>query len=214
MSRGRARDVLADLPARERALLDELMFIADLQMAAGNEADPLRLVRRVQRELAEPQVVEAERVALVLADMERMMEAHPELAGTEPDSEGYQLVTRMLSPVGGAFPSSGTCLDRIASRPDEVAVAFLVQEYFADDHYHAYRMKECITDLLTTGDYGPLPLAVVEDRLRESWPSHSPNSNWAKAVAAGRAIVGDDFDAWYREVRGKSYDREWLEAWF
>ena len=214
LSRGRARDVLAELAPRNRALLDELMFIADLQMAAGNEADPLRLLRRVQRELAAPQVVEAERVVLVLADMERVLEAHPELPGAEPGPEGYRVVEQMLSPVGGAFPSTGACLDRIASMPDEVAVAFLVQEYFADDHYHAYNMKDRITDLLFTGDYGPLPLAVVEDRLRESWPSHSPDSNWARAVAAGRAIVGSDFDDWYLEVRGTSYDREWFEAWF
>ncbi|MFH1468140.1 MAG: hypothetical protein ABIO70_27385 [Pseudomonadota bacterium] len=214
MTRDRARDVLVQLSPPNRALLDELMFIADLQMAAGNEANPLRLYRRVQRELAEPQVVSPASVALVLGDMARVMEAHQELPSDDYNPEGYEVVKQMLAPVGGAFPSAGTCLDRIASMPDEVAVAFLVQEYFADDHYHAYWMKQRIADVLLTGGYGPLPLLIVEDRLRDSWPSHSAGSDWEHAMAAGRAIVGEDFDAWYAEVRGKPYRWEWFTAWF
>lgn len=214
MTRDRARDVLARLSPRNRALLDELMFIADLQMAAGNEADPLRIFRRVQRELADPQVVSPASVALVLGDMAGVMETHPGGPAPENSTEGYEVVQRMLASVGGAFPSAGTCLDRIASMPDEVAVAFLVQEYFADDHYHAYWMKQQITDLLLTGGYGPLPLVIVEDQLRGSWPTHSAVSDWERAMAAGRAIVGTNFDAWYLEVRGRSYRWEWFTAWF
>ena len=214
MTRGRARDVLAQLDPQSRAMLDELMFIADLQMASGNEADPTRIYRRVQRELANPQVVSRQAVAVVLADMARVVEANPGVPENEYDGTGYELVTAMLASAQGAFPSAGTCLDRIASMPDQVAVAFLVQEWFADDHYHDYWVKDAIFELLITGNYGPLPLAIIEDRLRESWPYHSPDSEWSRSVAAGRAILGTDFDDWYREVRGHSYSWEWLTAWF
>jgi hypothetical protein len=212
MSRGRARDVLGQLEPQSRALLDELMFLADLQMASGNENNPLRIYRRVQRELAEPQVVSPQAVAMVLSDMARVLEDHPGVPEGEYDSNGYDVVTTMLASAQGAFPSAGTCLDRIASMPDQVAVAFLVQEWFADDHYHDYWMKEQIFELLVTGGYGPLPLVVVEDRLRDSWPSHSPDSEWARSVAVGRAIVGDDFEAWYKEIRGSSYTWEWITS--
>ena len=212
MTRGRARDVLGHLEPDERARLDELMFIADLQMASGNENNPLRIYRRVQRELAEPQVVTPEAVAMVLRDMARVMEDHPGVPEGEYDANGYDVVTAMLASAGGAFPSAGTCLDRIASMPDQVAVAFLVQEWFADDHYHDYWMKNHIFELLITGGYGPLPLVVIEDRLRDSWPSHSADSEWARAVTAGRAIVGEDFEAWYKEIRGSSYTWEWVTS--
>jgi len=214
MTRGRARDVLAQLDPESRAVLDELMFIADLQMASGNENSPLRIYRRVQRELAEPQVVSRQSVALVLQDMARVMEAHPGVPEGEYDQTGYDVVTTMLASAGGAFPSAGTCLDRIAAMPDQAAVAFLVQEWFADDHYHDYLMKEQIFDLLITGSYGPLPLAIIEAELRGSWPYHSPDSEWSESVTAGRVIVGNDFDVWYREVRGRSYAWEWFTAWF
>ncbi len=214
MTRGRARDVLAQLDPEGRAWLDELMFIADLQMAAGNEQDPLRIYRRVERELGEAQVVSPEAVTTVLADMRRVMEQADYQPGRSYDGDGYELVSRMLASAQGAFPSAGSCLDRIASQPDEVAVAFLVQEYYADDHYHRYWMQEHIFELLATGGYGPLPLVVVEARLQDSWPYHSPDSEWGEAVAAGRAIVGSDFEDWYREVRGSSYGWEWITAWF
>jgi hypothetical protein len=141
VTRGRARDVLGQLDPATRATLDELMFIADLQMASGNENDPLRIYRRVQRELAEPRTVPARSVAVVLQDMARVMD-HP-LEGTDdPYSQvGYERVTQMLASAQGALPSAGVCLDRIAAMPDEVAVAFFVQEWFADDHYHDYWMK-------------------------------------------------------------------------
>ncbi len=214
MTRGRARDVLGQLDPESRAVLDELMFIADLQMASGNENNPLRIYRRVQRELAEPRVVSPQAVSVVLRDMARVMEAHPGVPEGEYDQQGYEVVSAMLASPQGAFPSTGACLDRIASMPDQVAVAFLVQEWHADDHYHDYLMKQQISDLLITGGYGPLPLVIIEEQLRDSWPYHSPDSEWARAVTAGRAIVGEDFDAWYREIRGHSYTWEWLTAWF
>jgi hypothetical protein len=214
MSRGRARDVLGALDPGQRAVLDELMFLADLQMASGNEFDPLRIHRRVLRELAEPRTVPPATVALVLDDMGRVMEAHPGVPEREHDTQGYEVVTRMLASAQGALPSAGESLERVAAMPEEVAVAFLVQEYFADDHYHEYWMRQRIFDILVSGGYGPLPLPVIEARLRASWPSHSPDSDWARCVAAGRAIVGPDFEAWYREQRGRSYRWEWLLASF
>ncbi len=213
VTRGRARDVLGQLDPEARAILDELMFIADLQMASGNENNPLRIYRRVQRELANPRVVSGEAVATVLRDMARVMEDHPVVPESEYDSAGYEVVTAMLASAQGAFPSAGTCLDRIAAMPDEVAVAFFVQEWFADDHYHEYLVKQQIFEIVITGGYGPLPLVIIEDQLRDSWPYHSPDSEWRRAVAAGRAIVGEDFEDWYQETRGASYTWEWLTAW-
>ena len=214
MTRGRAQDLLARLDPQTRATLDELMFIADLQMASGNENNPQRIYRRVQRELAEPRTVPARSVALVLGDMARVMEDHPGVPETEHDYAGYEVVSSMVASAGGALPSSGSCLDRIAAMPDDVAVAFFVQEWFADDHYHEFWMQDAIFERLISGDYGPLPLVVIEDRLAESWPSHSPDSEWRQSVAAGRAIVGDDFEAWYREIRGASYTWEWVTGAF
>ncbi len=214
ITRGRARDVLGQLDPEARAWLDETMFIADLQMASGNEQNPLRIYRRVQRELAEPRVVSHESVATVLADMRRVLDDHPGVPSGEYDPVGYEVVTEMLASAQGAFPSTGACLDHIASQPDQLAVAFLVQEYFADDHYHAYLMKQQIFELLITGGFGPMPLVVIEEQLRDSYAYHSADSEWSRAVAAGRTIVGDDFDAWYREVRGSSYAWEWLGAFF
>jgi hypothetical protein len=214
VTRGRARDVLGQLDPATRATLDELMFLADLQMASGNESDALRIFRRVQRELAEPRTVPAGSVALVLEDMARVMDQPVERGADPYGQEDYERVTKMLASAQGAFPSAGVCLDRIASMPDEVAVAFFVQEWFADDHYHDYWMKDHIFGIVTTGGYGPLPLVIIEDRLRDSWPYHSPESEWFQAVEAGRAIVGEDFEDWYREVRGRSYAFEWLGGWF
>ena len=107
----------------------------------------------------------------------------------------------------GALPSAGECLDAIASHPPEIAVAFLVQEYFADDHYQAWKIQERIALVLATGSYGAAPLAIYEDYLRVQYPMTRPDSPYAQIVRESQRLLGDDFDRWYRSLRGKSYRR-------
>lgn len=210
MTRDEARALLSDLPEADRRTLDQLMFLADLPMAAGNESDPVRFYHRVRRELEEPLVVPARDVDTVVDHMAGIVETWERPEGTLNSDPGYDAVKRMLAPAEGLFPSTGVCLDRIASWPGDVALAFLVQEYFADDHYYSSRMRTLIVELLATGDRGIQPLQVMEHALQTGYPS-SYDTTWTTVTRWGRRELGSDYAEWYREVRGKTW---WLEEPF
>ncbi|MCA9636653.1 MAG: hypothetical protein KC420_11555 [Myxococcales bacterium] len=206
MTRARARAILDQLPPARRHHLDQLIFLADLQTATGYEQEPLRLLRRVERELDRPTAISPTARDIVLGDMVRALARRTESRPTTPE-EGYEIVREMLASAAGALPSAGECLDAIASHPPEIAVAFLVQEYFADDHYQAWKIQERIALVLATGSYGAAPLAIYEDYLRVQYPMTRPDSPYAQIVRESQRLLGDDFDRWYRSLRGKSYRR-------
>ena len=210
MTRDKARALLADLPEADRQALDQLMFLADLPMASGNESDPVRLFHRVKRELAEPLVVSAADVDTVVRHMAGVLETRDLPEGSPNSDPGYEVVKRMLAPAEGVFPSPGVCLDRIAEWPDDVALAFLVQEYFADDHYYPSKVRSSIVDLLASGDRGIRPLPVMEHALQSAYPS-SYDATWLTLTRWGRRELGSDYSDWYREVRGKPW---WVEEPF
>ncbi len=206
ITRRRAWTILAKLPARERAELRELMFLADLRSASGNEESPLRLYRRIESALAQPVVVSRAAVARVLGDMARFIEAHPESVEPRTGSlSGYTMVSTMLESAEGVFPTEGECFSRINAFPLHIAAAFWVEEYYADHHYHPYVMREAILEALVSGDFGAAPLEVYADYLRTGYPSRSPSSTYGRVVRASQEVLGSSFKRWFKEVRGRSY---------
>lgn len=223
LSREAAREILSGLNPQELDTLDELSFLVDLPFASGSENNPLRLYRRVERELDQPQVVDPETVHLVLDDMAHYAEDELRSAsalGSDPGTpastdpnRGYELVKRMMASPQGALPSGSDAMRRILSFREHVAVAFLMEEYFATDHYHPYLFQSLVFEALATGGFDRLPLEVYEERLRKSWPSRSPTSEFQRVVEVGRAAMGADFDDWYECVRGSSYTWDYLLTW-
>lgn len=210
MTRDRARAILENLPERDRRSLDQLMFLADLPTASGNETDPVRLYQRTLRELADPLVVSPEQVDLVLRHMAARVEVWEPPKEDVTPHPGYEAVREMLSVAGGALPSTGVCLERIASWPGEASTAFLVQEYFADDHYWPHEIQGRIVEILATSDRGMAPLQVMEHALMTRYPSDY-DATWRTLQQWGRRELGKDYGAWYTEIRGKS---AWWEATF
>ncbi len=209
ITRRRAWTILAQLPPRDRAELRELMFLANLRSASGNEQSPLRIYRRIEKELAQPVVVSRATVARVLGDMARVIEMHPESLASPgssgDDLSGYTMVSEMLESAEGAFPTQGECFVRINAFPRHVAAAFWQEEYYADHHYHAYTMREAILGVLVSGEFGAAPLEVYADYLRTGYPSRSANSTYGRVVRASQEILGPSFKRWFKEVRGRSF---------
>lgn len=204
ITRARAQAALGQVPPLARRHLDQLMFIADLSMVSGNENEPLRFYRRVEREFARPVAVSAMTLRMILDDLERVLRDYTERPH-DPAEDGYAVVTAMITPVLGALPSASECFDAIATYPPEVAVAFLVREYFADDHYHNLNMQARIAEELASRGYGAAALAVYEDYLRGHYASKY--GVYPVVARASRAVLGDDFDRWYRAIKGRSYRR-------
>lgn len=206
----RAREVLAQAPPRQVQELRQLMFIADLQMARGNEHDPERLLARVQRELAEPLVIDQNTAAGIADALARVVRALPRAAdGTAilTAEQGWSLVGRALEPLLGGLPSTGDCLARIMTYPPDLAVAFLGQELFADHHYHQYNMGAAILRALATGGAGARALPVYAEAVRRNRDS-TWSAVFSAAVDGARGVLGSDFDAWYWGVQGRAYCRD------
>jgi hypothetical protein len=130
----------------------------------------------------------------------------------KPDTyHGYRKVEAMLGPVYARVPSQNAAFDEIFKSPKALAAAFLIDRYFANNHYHNYNMGNRILGFLGTGKFGKAPLPIFEKLLAENGPDR-PNTVFAgyhgAAVNAGRAILGGNFGAWYRSIRGIDYDEE------
>jgi hypothetical protein len=201
VTRARAQAALGQVPPLARRHLDQLMFIAELSMVSGNENEPLRFYRRVEREFARPIAVSAMTRRMVLHDLEVVLRDYTERPH-DPAEDGYAVVTAMITPVLGALPSASECFEAIATYPPEVAVGFLVREYFADDHYHNWNMRARIAEELASRGYGAPALAVYEDYLRNHYASKY--GGYPEVARAARAVLGEDFERWYRGVRGRS----------
>ena len=203
MTRAQARTTLARLPEREQRLLGELWFMYELQDVSGNEGVPARLLHRMEREFADPLVVDRAAVQSALAEARA-------LASTIPDGtpgEDYTKGSQVAAPVLGVILSPEEVLRRLATYPEEVSLAVLVEQYFSDAHYHSYNMQDRLFDLVVS-TYGARALPVIEDRLRKSAPlgaHHFLGKYWDEATAAGRQVLGRRFDAWYTQIKGSSY---------
>ncbi|MFH2006565.1 MAG: hypothetical protein ABI333_08275 [bacterium] len=203
-----ARNILAAATAREQRQLRELMFIANLQMAAGNEHSPVRLYWRTQRELAAPVTVSPHLARRILDSMARMVQALPRDERGLPlpisQTRGWELVKTMLAPAQGALPSTEECLRRIMALRTEVAVAYLYQEYSVGTHYHRYNMRRLILEALAAGGAGAAALPTYAYAIQNGWRSKY-SSSYMAAVKGARQVLGPAFLHWYWEIRGKSY---------
>jgi len=204
MTRAQARTTLARLPEREQRLLGELWFMYELQDVSGNEGVPARLLHRMEREFADPLVVDRAAVQSALAEARA-------LASTIPDGtpgEDYTKGSQVAAPVLGVILSPEEVLRRLATYPEEVSLAVLVEQYFSDAHYHSYNMQDRLFDLVVS-TYGARALPVIEDRLRKSSPlgaHHYLGKYWEEATAAGRQLLRARFDGWYSQIRGTRYE--------
>jgi len=203
MTRAQARLTLQQLSPSDLATLEELWFMYELHDASGNEDSPQRLLRRVERELAHPVIADAVAVKAALDEARRIDASIPDKAG-----ENWDKVRSMLDPILGTVLDQGEALRRVMAFRDDIALAWLVEQYFSDSHYHAYNMHDRMFDLLVS-TFGKRALPVVEDRLRKSAPlgeHHFLGKYWAEATTAGRALLGRNFDAWYQRIKGTTYE--------
>ena len=208
LNAGCLHSVLAAAPPRQLRALRELMFVANLQMASGNESNPVRLYERVRRELSDPVAISRRTAHRIIAGMAKFVAGLPrtETGIMLPikQRQGWALVTVMLSPAQGALPTVGDCLDRIMTYSKELAVAFLFREYMADHHYHRYSMRGKILKAVASGGGGARALPLYAYAIKHVYPSKY-SSVFGPAVAGARRVLGRAFSAWYWEVRGKSY---------
>ena len=206
----RARQILDQASPRQVQELNQLMFLANLGMADGNEDNPVRLYRRIERELAEPVAIPYNDVQVVLGDLSRVISALPR----GPDGvvvlesrEGYEVVSRALSSSEGVLPTTGDCLQRIMGYSHDLAVAFLYQEFLSDHHYHEHNMRSAILRAMSNGGAGPQALPLYAQAIRQE--SQSTYSDiYRNAVSGARQVLGPRFDDWYWEIRGQSYCRD------
>jgi len=203
-----ARNILASATDHEKRQLRELMFIANLQKASGNEHNPVKLYWRTRRELAAPVTVSPRLARRILDSMARMVRALPRSERGLPlpisRSQGWALVKTMLAPAQGALPSTEECLQKIMAFRKDVAVAFLYQQYAAGKHYHRYNMRGLILQALAAGGAGAAALPTYAFAIRNGWRS-TYSSGFRAAVKGARQVLGRAFDHWYWEIRGKSY---------
>ena len=213
MDAARADRILGSLPKERLAKLRELMFIADLQDAPGNERSAGGFISRLERRMKSSVVLSPTEVTEMIRDAREALASYPpRKKNEEPEAYDYDRASDVASAAIAHLPSRDECFDRIREEDPEVAAAFFTKEYFSTDHYHDYNMKERLFQVLVDGNFGRAPLGVVESLLAVYGPGQPPNSYMAlyhqKAVTAARKILGDEFPAWYEKVRGISYEEE------
>jgi hypothetical protein len=203
MTRERSRKVIAALSDAQRAKLSETWFLYELWDASGNEGNPARMVARLEREFANPVVVDP---ATIKAALDAARLANSTLPNGTPDQD-WDKTMKVIQPVLDVIPRQGECLAMILANPDEIALAWIVEQYYSKDHYHEYNMQNRMFELVVS-TFEKRALAVVEHRLRESGPlgsSHFQGKYWEDATEAAKNILGNKFPSWYRRVKGTTY---------
>jgi hypothetical protein len=206
MTRVQARRTLQALPEHDRQVLQELWFMYELQDVTGNEGSPSRLLHRLEREFAHPVVADPAIVKAALDESRKLAASLP--AGT-PGSD-YDNAARIAEPVLGAIVSPREALGRLLDFPEDIALAWLVDQYFSSEHYHTYNMTNRIFELVVE-TFGKRALPMIEDRLRKSAPVgiHQVDGvYWQDAVTAARPLLGREFTRWYYRIKGTSYEQD------
>ncbi|MCW5806741.1 MAG: hypothetical protein KIT31_30535 [Deltaproteobacteria bacterium] len=198
-----ATAILAKLPPRERAQLQELWYMYDLQDVIGDEEDAERLMKRLEKELGDTVVLDR-RVAL-----DALARARGILAQVLPANLGnYEKSDRVAQPILEIILRPEELERRMVAFPPEVSTAWFLTHYYEESHYHNYRMHNRMFELLIKYG-GRRGLRVVEDRIRDALGDGDSGEvhpgDWRRAVRTARKVLGTDFAKWYRRTLGRSY---------
>ncbi|HET7540270.1 MAG TPA: toll/interleukin-1 receptor domain-containing protein [Polyangiaceae bacterium] len=206
MSLIKAREVLDKAPTyRDR--LKQYLFMVDLRYAQVFEGNPSLLIRRLESGFASPIVIDGKTAEQMLQQVRKVDEEYPKPTQGE-EGYGSSKVDAMLKPVYEVIPTEGEAFAEILKAPKAILAAFLVSEYDAN---HLFKITTRIIEFLATGEFGKAPLSVMEKYLTDydiTSENEYAREAYRNAVKAGRKILGDDFAAWYKSVRGHSYEED------
>lgn len=203
-----ARRILRSLPEEDYARLMEIACIIDLHGASGNLNEAAALISRLKTGFSSSVFVPAEAAEVIVKTATEILNSYPPLEGGDSDAKhyyGYGKVSAILKGVLHLLPRLHQCFDCVLDYSETVAASFLINEYFSDDHYWNYRTKMRILDVLLQADLGKRPLIVFEDILSSRNPS---GREFLKTVRVARALLQNEFDSWYENVRGKAQGDE------
>ena len=130
-----ASSVVARMAPGDRARLQELWYMYDLQDVIGDEDNAERLMKRLETELATPRVLDKAVVQEALGRSQKI------LTQVLTSNLGrYEKSDRVVQPILEIILPPAVIEKKMLAFPNDEIVAWFVVQYYSESHYHNYRM--------------------------------------------------------------------------
>ena len=197
----KAREMLGSAPKGLLDELEEIFFMFDVQNYDGWVKDAQNLLYSIERYFGDPVIIARSEGEVIIRKAKK---ANSSFDHTKHPSYnvGYGLVTDIVMSINPHILSKGECIDKFFEYPDRVVVPFLIAKYYSDKV--ASPTYEDIQSMLFDRGFGMQILPIIEKNIAYGPPS----IQWRNAVNRAEGILGNKFAAWYRGIRGISYEED------
>jgi hypothetical protein len=194
-----------------RDLVREASFAMDLTSWEENEHQPKKILARLISPLKNPVLIPKDVADSFLEHATELAESYVEPTGEGWDkvyAPGYERVRDMLEPFINEVPSLTDYEIALFQYPPKIYVPLLLSELGGGPRSgHSWNALQILAD----SEYGSVALHDLANLLSEI-----KTTGWIldDIVRTARQILGEEFDAWYEKVRGRSYSEDvaFLEA--
>lgn len=184
-----------------RSILHELLFILEVKRWPSNKNDVREVLSQLSMTFNGSLFFPKEKVNAIISEAR---EIASNMEGTSKN-DGYDIVRKVLSPVLASLPSIDKYEDALFDYSEEILCPLLISELLPFDLDLQKRLN--ILRILSNSEYAEMALPSLGQILRKYHPGHWDFKN---AADLAESILMNNFDSWYKEIRGRSYqeDRE------
>lgn len=186
--------------------LNELLFVVNLHSMSGNYSDVEFFPKVIEKAFSTNKLVSKTGLKEILKKLEDSLSNYKSETGKMDWSIRYDKVRVMINSIIEQFPPKQECIERIINYPVDAWLPYLVYKYFVG--YSFPQMSWFINDtkeLIIDKDNGKRILPVIEDIILKESPNES---DYKKGITVARSILRKDFNAWFVDVKGVSYEAE------
>lgn len=201
ISRSKARKLIKAAPKEHIDALEEVFFMYNIQHNYGGWYDnPKMLFQNIEKFFTNPKVVPRTQGEIIIQHAKKaLLEYKP----TRNSSiSGFDHVRFIVKTISTHILSVEECIDKFFDFPEEIIVPFLISKYYSEDTISP--TKDDILTILDDEEYGHAILSILEDNLK--WGP--PTIIYMQAARLGRKILNEEFDNWFKRIRGISYSEE------
>jgi hypothetical protein len=186
-----------------RSLIKEALFVMELESWSGNRDEPEKVLVALKGRLGAPVLIPQDVAFSFMVHAEQVAEAPwPDEPGPDAfDSRGFDRVRAMIGPYLDTLPSVGDYELALFQHPPEIYLPLLFLEMRTTTGYQNWNAIRLAAD----GEFGRVVLPVIEQALHDFSP---PNPEYRRSVEIGRELLGSEFDAWHRQIKGRTPDEE------
>lgn len=178
-------------------LVKEFLLSNKIRKWSGNRDDPQGVISDIRTVFTDSILIDSNDVKNMLSETEDAMKSFKTPQGKEKHS-GYDHVRSMLPSIMKYVPAPQEYIEKITSFKQELYISVLLRESASIDRDDAWG----IIELIVKSDYPRSILPFLSGIIAEKDPGRW---DFKKAVHFARLVLVEDFDNWYKSLRGCTY---------